>query len=301
MPMLITVFTPVYNREQSIREVYNSLIRQTSKNFEWLVVNDGSSDSTHEIIKDIISTHDDSFPIRYYSKENEGLTRTINKALDWAKGELFFRLDSDDEALPDAIEKIERKYPMIQNNPDVCAIAFLSVLFDGSCNGYHPFEKEQEATIVEYRHIFHATGDRAEVMKLNIYRQYRFPEFEGEKFCSEGVVWDRIAKNYRFLYVPEAIYKKGFEEDSITSNIFQTLKTCCQGTTLLYSEIIRDFPQLPFGERLLLTIKYYRYAFYAKAPIFSSIPFHLMLFGLPLGLLVMVHDRIRYPKAFISK
>lgn len=299
--MLVTVFTPIYNRERSIKAVYDSLCAQTSYNFEWLVLNDGSTDRSGEILEDIIAHHESGFEIRYVVKENEGLSRTINKAIDMAKGELLMRLDSDDVALPNAIELIEQKYPLVKDKTGVCAVAFLSELFDGSINGYHPFFEDREETIVDYRHIYHGTGDRNEVMKVDVYRNFKYPEFEGEKFCSEGVVWDRIAKNYRFLYVPEAIYRKGFDDDSITSKIYQTLKKNCKGTTLLYYEIIRDFPYLPFSERLLFAIKYYRYAFFAHAPLFRGIPLPLVVCGLPLGLLVIIYDRFKYPEAFNSQ
>lgn len=296
--MLVTIFTPVYNREKSIRAVYESLLAQTNKDFEWLVMNDGSTDSTDEIIHNIIAHHDDSFPIRYVKKENEGLSRTINKAIDIAEGTLLMRLDSDDVALPEAVALIHGKYPSIKDNSNICAMAFLSLLYDGSLNGFHPFKEERAESIVDYRHIYHGIGDRNEVMKLEVYRYYKYPEIPGEKFCSEGVVWDRIAQKYKFLYIPHAIYKKGFDEDTITADIYRTLKTNCRGTSLLYSEIIQNFSYLPYKERLLFTIKYYRYAFYAKFPIFKGIPFKLWIIGLPLGIFQLLRDRIEHPEAF---
>ena len=296
--MLVTVFTPVYNRAQSIRAVYESLCAQTNKDFEWLVINDGSTDGTAAILDDIVEKHKDVFPINYVKKENEGLSRTINRAVDLARGTLLMRLDSDDMALPEAVQLIHDYYPMIEKREDLCAVGFRSQYFDGTMVGYHPFEKDEESSITDFHHIHRGTGDRSEVMKLAVYKDFKYPEFDGEKFCTEGIVWNRVSQKYKVLYSPKAIYRKGFVDDSITSDIFATLKRNCQGTSLMFYELIRNFPYLPYSQRLVATIKYYRFAFYAKRPLFDGIPFKLYIVGLPIGLLVILYDFLKHPKAF---
>lgn len=297
--MLITVFTPLYNREKSIRDVYNSLMSQTNKAFEWLVVNDGSTDHSGEIMEDIIAHHDGSFPIQYFQKRNEGLNRTINKGLDWARGDLFFRVDSDDVALPNAVELIQKNYHMIQNNPQLCALVFRPLHFDGTPVGFHPYKDITISDFCTYRYMDGGTGDRSEVVKIEVFRKYKFPEFEGEKFCSEGVVWNRMSNKYKCVYFSDAIYKKGFVDDSITSNIYLTLKRSCRGAALVYYEWMMH-EIIPYKERLSLAVRYYRYAFFAKSNIIKGIPLKLVIPALPIGLLIIVRDYIKYPKAFCS-
>lgn len=294
--MLVTVFTPVYNREKSIRLVYESLQNQTCKDFEWLVINDGSWDKTDLVLNKIIEKHDGSFPINYIKKENEGLNRTINQGLTMAHGILFFRLDSDDTALPDAISLIKQKYILIKDNPKLCSVVFRSQYFDGTMVGYHPYNKDTISDFMSFRFRHHATGDRSEVMKVEVYRKYRFPEFKDETFCPEALVWNRIANDFQCIYCTLPIYRKGFEDDSITSKIYTTLKRCCQGSCTLYNELMHN-ERLPYSARFGAAIRYYRYALFAKRNLLAGIPV-LLLPALPVGLLVVVYDRIKHPEAF---
>lgn len=101
---MITVFTATYNRENYLNTLYKSLLNQKYKNFEWLIVDDGSIDGTDELIKKYIT--EEKINIRYYSQENRGKYKCINKGIDLAKGDLFFIVDSDDFISNDALEKI---------------------------------------------------------------------------------------------------------------------------------------------------------------------------------------------------
>ena len=291
--MLVTVFTPVYNRERSIRDVYESLCAQTCKDFEWLVINDGSSDGTDAILDDVVKRHDNSFPIHYVKKENEGLNRTINRGLDLAQGTLFMRLDSDDTALPDAVENIVANYGKIADRPDLCAIAFYPLDAKGNRVGMHPFDNDFITDFTAYRDKYGATGDRSEVMKVDVFRKFKFPEYPGEKFCAEGLVWNRIARKYNCLYINKPLYQKGDADDTITADVYNHLKRNCQATTQYYLEIMTD-ERCSFKYRWINAVKYYRYAFFAKRPIFKGIPLSLALFGLPVGLLVVVYDKIKH-------
>lgn len=289
--MLVTVFTPLYNREASIRKVYESLCVQSDKDFEWLVINDGSTDRSGEIMDDIILNHDGSFPIQYYRKENEGLNRTINKALDLARGVLFFRIDSDDFALPNAIELIHEYYPLIEHDDRVCSIAFFPQDYKGDMVGWHPFDKVTLSDFLDYRYIHHGTGDRNEVTKLSVYRNYKFPEYEGEKFCTEGIVWARMAEKYKCYYIPKPIYQKSFQEDTITSDIYNILKKCANSTSQHYFELL-DCMKIPYKDRVVIGVKYFRYAFFSTRNVFKGVPLSILVPAFPAGCLVMLYDKI---------
>lgn len=87
---LITVFTPTYNRISLLPRLLECLLKQTNKNFEWLVVDDGSSDGTEKYFNDVILKNRSTFPIRYYLQNNGGKHTAINRGVKEAKGELFF-------------------------------------------------------------------------------------------------------------------------------------------------------------------------------------------------------------------
>lgn len=292
MPLL-TVFTPAYNRGYNIEALYESLARQTYKDFEWLIINDGSTDDTLGKIRAIMDRHDGSFPIRLVSRENRGLPRTINEGLDNAEGVLFWRLDSDDLAKEDAVELVHKYYPLISDNPKLCAIVFLSLKSDRSVNGYHPFDKVEESDFTFYRVRHKAVGDRAEVMKTAVYRDFKFPIYGEERFCNEALVWNRIAKEYGAVYIPEGIYIKQDACDSITADLYKWLRTNCKGTAQSYVEMVAD-ERLPYGCRWYSAVQYYRFAWFAGSPLWKGLPKKVALVAAPFGLAAFLRDRIKY-------
>ncbi len=118
---LITVFTPTFNRATIIPKLYNSLVNQSFRDFEWIVVDDGSTDNTEAIFKNWVK--ESVFPIRYIKVQNGGKHRAINLGVNIAQGELFFIVDSDDVLLPDSLELIASKYSEIKDDSQFCGLA----------------------------------------------------------------------------------------------------------------------------------------------------------------------------------
>ena len=119
---MITIFTPTYNRAEFLAPLYDSIKNQSSKDFEWVIVDDGSTDNTYSAVAEIINSHDGSFPIRYFKKPNGGKHTAINMGVNVEEGELFLILDSDDELPPTAIETIEKRYKMIMANKTLSGV-----------------------------------------------------------------------------------------------------------------------------------------------------------------------------------
>ena len=116
----VTVFTPTYNRAETLPELFNSLMKQNCSNFEWLIVNDGSTDNTIKIINEFIK--EATFPIRIINTSNGGKHRAINKGVKIAKGEWFAIVDSDDFLLPNAIERIIYHIETVNNDQNIAII-----------------------------------------------------------------------------------------------------------------------------------------------------------------------------------
>ena len=102
---VFTVFTPTFNRSLTLRRVYESLRLQTFRDFEWLIVDDGSTDCTKELVEKWRT--ESSFPIRYIYQENRGKPAAFNQGVQKAQGELFLTLDSDDACVPQALERLK--------------------------------------------------------------------------------------------------------------------------------------------------------------------------------------------------
>ena len=202
----ITVFTPTYNRAYIIETLHRSLQRQCCTDFEWVVVDDGSSDGTEELFARW-AREENPFPIRYHKQENGGKCRAINRGLEMAEGELFFTVDSDDYLTDNALEKVIQWDAELPRDQKYCGFAgnrgttpdftpnrlFEGGYLDGTALDRYGSKQELYGKV---------DGERAYVFYTDIHRQYMYPEFPGEKFLTEAVTWDRMAwDGYKMRYV----------------------------------------------------------------------------------------------------
>ena len=165
----ITVFTPTYNRAYILENLYRSLQRQTYRDFEWLVVDDGSSDDTEELFQRW-SREDNFFPIRYCKQENGGKCRAINRGLEQARGELFFTVDSDDYLTDDALEKVARWESELPKDGSYCGFAGnLGTAPDVTPNKPLPGDFFDGTAFDRYGIV---EGERASVFYTEIHRRY---------------------------------------------------------------------------------------------------------------------------------
>ena len=214
--MKITVFTPTYNRALLLRRLFESLIKQTVYGFEWLVVDDESTDNTKTLFDEINNTNT-PFPVRYFVQKHGGKHRAINLALKQAKGSYFFIVDSDDWLPENAIELLTGWLQEIQGIPFLCGVAGQRAWPDGHPIG-NSFDCEQyvDASNLE-RKKFHIEGDKAEVFDIEVLRAHPFPEFDGEFFVTEAVCWNAIAADgYKMRWYQEPIYYCEYLEDGLT-------------------------------------------------------------------------------------
>ncbi|AOZ97340.1 glycosyltransferase family 2 protein [Butyrivibrio hungatei] len=216
---MVTVFTPTYNRAYRLEQLYNSLKRQTSKDFEWIVINDGSTDNTNELF-DVWLKEENDFPIIYKEVENGGKHRGINKAVQMASSDAFFIVDSDDYILDDAIEKVNRWFSQIADDDSFAAVSGLKSEPDMKpVGGYGKFEGEYVDCTNLQRHLYNLLDDKAEVYKTSILKKYPFPEFEGEKFVPESLIWDSIARDgYKIRWFNEIIYICEYLPDGLSAS-----------------------------------------------------------------------------------
>lgn len=223
--MHITVFTPTYNRGYVIEQLYNSLKRQTFKNFEWIVVDDGSTDNTTEIFKKI-QEENNFFKTIYIKTENGGKHRAINHGINYANGELFYIVDSDDYLPDNALEiiaTVEKTIPDEVKNKfgGVCGIKGYQ---DGSFIGTTFSDDYLDITMLD-RGKYNISGDKAEVFYTSLLKNYPFPEFSGENFITEAVVWDRIAfDGYKLRFFNDITMICEYRSDGLSA----------QGEDLLY-------------------------------------------------------------------
>ena len=235
----ITIFTPTYNRKNTLECLYDSLKNQTCYDFEWLIMDDGSTDNTEEYLKSVLNEKK-NFDVRYIKTINGGKHRAINRGVQEANGEYFFIVDSDDYLLEDAIENIKLWIKDIEKNEK----KFVGV---SGLKGYgkneivgRTFNKEYlDCTDLE-RVKFNIYGDKSEVYKTEILKQYKFPEFDNEKFITEAIVWNRIAKDgYYIRHFNKITYICQYREDGLTKKSDELFCDNFKGYTLYVNEILK--------------------------------------------------------------
>ncbi len=255
--MKLTVFTSTYNRAELLTRLYNSLAEQTSRDFEWLVIDDGSTDQTAGLLKKWIA--EDRIQIHTLKCDNGGRHRAINLGLKHARGEYFFIIGSDDYMLPDGVETIIEEMDRLEGDRMI-GVAFRTIHPDGSPIGPKLPAARLISDEIDLRQIRRIYGDCSEVFFTSIFRDnFQFPEFEGEKFVPEALIWNRMAENYRLLYINRPVGVVVYQPGGLSSRIVEIRRTSPLGTMTYYSELAHN-PRVPFIRKCRAAINFWRFS-----------------------------------------
>lgn len=277
MSQILTVFTPVYNRARLMGRLYDCLRSQTDTRFEWIVVDDGSRDNIDDVMESFIK--EGRMDIRYLKQPNGGKHRAFNRAVSMARGDFFFTVDSDDLLSPDAVRWINDNLESIREDVEFAALSGIKVFQDGRRVGGGSRFGTIDADFIDIRHKHGIKGDLAEVYRTSVLRQFPFPEFPGERFCSEGVVWNRIARvGYKIRLVHEPIYICEYMADGLSASNVQNRRNSPEGSLTLYAEQARD-GRIPMVKRLKAGLLYWQFA--EK----SQLSLRRLAGGIPMGFL----------------
>lgn len=216
---MITILTPTYNRAYILTEAFRSLCMQTSFDFEWIIVDDGSTDNTESMVNAWL-TESMPFNIKYFKQLNGGKHRAINKGVSLAESDYILILDSDDFLENDAVSFIHKWIKSIEGLDNFAGVAGLRGWKDrNEPIGNNLSTDYIDATNLE-RKKYHLSGDKAEIYKTEILKKYPFPEFDGENFIRESAVWDRIAMaGYKLRWFNKIIYRCEYQEDGLTKGV----------------------------------------------------------------------------------
>lgn len=289
---LLTVFTPTYNRAYILPQLYESLLRQTNKDFEWLIVDDGSTDDTEEVVKRFIN--ESRINLRYIKQQNGGKHRAINRGVTEALGEFFFIVDSDDYLKPQCVEFYLRYLDLIKNDEDYAGISGRRLSPNGVYIGSSmPFE-EKDSSSLDLRMKYGITGDMAEAYKTAVLKKYPFPDIAGEYFCPESLIWNRIAQKYLLRYFNEGYYICEYLEDGLTSKISKLRMNSPETSMLYYSELEKF--NIPFLEKIKANINYWRFAFNSTKSFMwkqKKVDPGKTFIGMPIGFLMHINDKCK--------
>jgi glycosyltransferase involved in cell wall biosynthesis len=200
-----TIGTCTYNRAHTLHRVYGSLAAQTYRDFEWLVVDDGSTDGTRERVGRW--QREAAFPIRYVWQPNGGKHIAANRAHDEARGKLYLGLDSDDGCVPQALERMKHHWDAIPRaeRHRFCGATALCMDEKGALVGTRFPREVIDSDSVEIRYRYKVKGEKWGFMRTEVLRAHPFPEVAGVRFVTEATVYRRIAQKYRIRYFNEAL------------------------------------------------------------------------------------------------
>ena len=214
----LTIFTPTYNRAHLLPNLYKSLCNQTTKNFIWLIIDDGSTDKTKNLIQSWIN--DAIISIQYLYQNNSGKHIAHNKAVNMCSTDLFVCVDSDDILTSNAVEIIINYWKKDKNNkPNFVAYASRRGDLSGNPTGKRWINDEREISFFDLYEKHKYRGELVLIWITKILKQYHFPKFKNEKFVTENVLYYQISYKkpvklindifYLFEYKPDGYTKQG--------------------------------------------------------------------------------------------
>ena len=209
----LSIVTPTYNRANLLKNCFDSLCVQTDFDFEWIVIDDGSTDDTEQLVNSFRA----DFPILFEKQANGGKHTALNTAHQHVHGKYVLILDSDDQLIPTAVEQIKTEWKRYQDHTDIGIVTFLKGESVDKPTCMAP-DEGVPVDIMRYRRKCYYSSDCCEVIRAELFLQYPFPVFEGERFLSEGALWNRVSFTHQCVYVNRVIYLCDYQSDGLTKS-----------------------------------------------------------------------------------
>lgn len=214
-PML-SIITPTYNRGNLLKECFQSLNSQTEMDFEWIVVDDGSTDNTEEIMRQIADA-DKAFPVTYVKKENGGKHTALNASHPYIRGKYVLVLDSDDKLTADAAETVRKEWKQYEDKQEIGLLIFLKENQEHTLCAYAE-DEYIPVDLLNYRRTQVLSSDCCEVIRTELFKKYPFPVFRNERFLAETALWYRIGLEKKCVYINKPIYICEYLEGGLTKS-----------------------------------------------------------------------------------
>lgn len=277
----ITVFTPSYNRADCLGKLYESLLRQTSTDFCWLIIDDGSTDSTRALVQSWIQ--EAQIEIEYVYQENKGMVGAHNTAHHLMTTELCVCIDSDDWMPDDAIERIISFWNQ-HGYPESAGIVGLDAFADGTIVGTK-LPEIKECTFSELYVKYGISGDKKFVHNRSVFNRFLpYPFFDGEKFPVTSYLYLLIEQKHRLLITNQVFCIVEYQPDGLSANLFDQYRKSPK--SFAFYRIAKMKYALNYRERFKNAVHYVSSSIMARNPKFiQESPFKLTtLAALPFGI-----------------
>lgn len=291
----LTVFTPTYNRQEMLAHLYKSLCQQTSLNFEWLIIDDGSTDETGKWVKKW--QNESKITIKYIKKSNGGVHTAHNCAFDNASTELLVCIDSDDIMPDDGVENILSAWKEVANEEQISGIVGLDAYGDGELVGTSFPDHVEYSTLGELYSKYRVKGDKKIVYRTSVINEFpRYPVFRGEKFVPHDSLYNLIDTKYKLRVLNKVICIVDYQPDGLSATIQDAYFHSPRGFRYAREIALKHNPffMLKLRSAIHYTMETLIIGDYRKIA-FSPNPL-LTLFTLPVAVLAFVYCSLRYQK-----
>ncbi len=262
---LFTIFIPTYNRAHLLPRTLKSVEQQTCRDFEVLLIDDGSTDDTRTVVEAWAA--ESGLPLRYVWQDNAGKPAAHNAAVAQASGQFMVILDSDDVLAPRALELLKRRWETI---PPDAREHFAGI--EGLCAdmqtkaviGDRFPQPLMDSNYLETRYRLRIGGDKKNAIRTDVLRAYPFPRIDDEKHLPESVVWNRIAQHYDFRYCNDVVQYVEYHPEGLSDRIRHLRYENPKGFRLASQELLNLHAD--YCDRTLLyrsAMRYARYSFHA--------------------------------------
>lgn len=295
MDKLITVLTATYNRAKLLPDLYASLCRQSYQHFDWIIIDDGSSDETKSIVEEWL-TEKHTFTISYHYIPNGGKNRAINYGVKLIKTPFTMIVDSDDYLTNDAIEFLSEKAQEIIGHNKLAGVSGLK-----GHNKNTPLKsiKDNNAPYIIANNLerkqYDLERDACEVYKTSILLQHPFKVWKNEKFVPEEIVWNQIALEGQSLrWYNKVTYIARYQDEGLTKDSFNLVKRNPMGYAMMYKQRISLSQSLK--EKIYNASQMIAYAIIGKQLnfIFRDTDILTSLLSLPIGVILSVRRKIQF-------
>lgn len=294
MNEVITVFTPSYNRKHTLHRCYESLLKQSNKSFIWMIIDDGSTDGTEELVRQW-QMRDNGFEIQYVYKENGGLHTGYNKAIELCTTELMMCIDSDDYVAEEAIQTIILFWNA-HGSDEYAGIVAPDKYENGEIIG-DPLPDQKSVNLIDLMCGKYKinNGDRENVVRTELYKSVApMKSFGEEKNFNPHYMHLQISKKYDFLVLNEPLRVVQYQENGMTANIFRQYlnspKSFAQSRRLYMT-----FENTPLKFRIKTAIHYVSSCIIGKdmKSLFKINNKPLVFLSIPFGFLLSIYIRYK--------
>lgn len=288
----LTIFTPSYNRAYTLPRLYESLLKQDTSLFEWLIVDDGSTDNTKELVEDWIK--DGKLEIRYIYQENAGKMAAHNRGVQECRAELFLCCDSDDWMAENSIKPALDYWNAYQKGlscmvgpkrlyqKEICGMVSPKDIKNIETDSLSTFPKDKTTNTLSGLYANGYKGETALIFRTKIIRKYPFPVIEGEKFIPEDFIYRQMDGKYDLLIYPHYCMYCEYQSDGYTNSGLKLRLKNPKGFLLSETSSLNQHFSIKTAIKILGLLEFigdsYRLSIYPK-------PFMMYLL-LPLGKLL---------------